>query len=85
MASYRTQFEDGSGMYLTKAMVASKMRQTEPPAGWRKHTPYHWSIDVAGKRLDFWPTKDGWIYDGVKYHGDVDDFIAAKEQANDRL
>jgi len=83
MARYRTQFADGRGIYLTKAMAALKLRNTEPPEGWRKHTPYHWSIDVAGKRLDFWPTKDKWMYEGELCWGDVDEFIKSKEQQND--
>lgn len=75
MARYRTQFADGGGIYLTNAMAAAKMRKTEPPEGWKKHTPYHWSIDINGERLDLWPTKDKFIFRGVTRVGDVDKFI----------
>jgi len=27
--------------------------------GWTKHTEYHWSRTVGGKRLDYWPTLSG--------------------------
>ena len=47
-----------------------------PVCGWKKHTQWHWSKDVLGKRLDFWPTKDKWQYEGRIYFGDVDKFIA---------
>lgn len=77
---YRTQLPDGGGIYLTKAMAAAKMRQTEPPEGWTKHTHYHWSRQLKGKRLDFWPSKDKWMYEGQIMCGDVDSFIAYHEQ-----
>jgi len=33
-------------------------------SNWKQHTPYHWGRTVKGKKLDFWPTKDKWMYDG---------------------
>ena len=74
---YTTQFPDGTGINLTKAMVAAKVRKITPSAEWIQHSPYHWARDVNGKRLDFWPSKDKWSYDGKIYSGDVDDFITA--------
>lgn len=82
MTRYRTQFPDGRGIYLTKAMAAAKMRHTEPPEVWRKHTAYHWSIDINGERLDFWPTKDKFMFRGKCGVGDVDEFIAKIKQEN---
>ena len=79
---YTTSFFDGSGMNLTKAMAASKVRQISAPAGWRQHTHYHWSREVNGKRLDFWPSKDKWAYEGKTYFGDVDDFIEHVSNTN---
>lgn len=81
MARYRTQFLDGGGIYLTQAMAALKMRNMEPPEGWTKHTAYHWSTMLNGNRLDFWPTKDKWMYLGKIGVGDVDKFI--KDKSND--
>lgn len=77
---YTTQFADGGGINLTKHMKAVKCRNMDAPAGWVRHTPYHWAREVNGKRLDFWPSKDKWMYEGKTYCGDVDDFIAAQSK-----
>lgn len=77
---YTTQFFDGTGINLTKAMSAAKVRNINPPEGWTKHTEYHWSTLLNGKRLDFWPSKDKWIYNEKIMFGDVDEFIKYKEQ-----
>ena len=42
---------------------------------WTKHTQYHWSRLVAGKRLDYWPSRKKWQYDGKVKRGDVVKFI----------
>ncbi len=76
---YTTQFADGTGINLTKHMRAVNARNTVAPPEWIQHSPYHWARELNGKRLDFWPTKDKWMYDGKTYRGDVDDFI---NQAN---
>jgi hypothetical protein len=76
---YTTQLPDGTGMNLTKRMAARKLRNTDTPSGWTKHTPFHWSRSVNGHRLDFWPTKDKWAYGGKTYFGDVDRFIEKEE------
>lgn len=36
---------------------------------WIKHTQYHWSITIKGKRLDFWPSTGRYRYHGDGYHG----------------
>lgn len=52
--------------------------------GWQKHTPYHWSRTVAGKRLDYWPSRNKYQYGGKVLHGDVQTFIKRMEQKHDR-
>lgn len=42
---------------------------------WHKLTKWHWRTDVAGKRLDFYPTKRKWQYAGEWHEGDVGAFI----------
>lgn len=47
---------------------------------WTKHTDYHWSRKVNGKRLDYWPSRSkfklaGWTYPKT---GDVMEFIASQ-------
>lgn len=49
------------------------------PTGWHKHTDYHWSRIVAGKKLDYWPSTRKWMYEGRVMHGDLDGFIRKRE------
>ncbi|MEG0922002.1 MAG: hypothetical protein RSD57_12405 [Comamonas sp.] len=49
--------------------------------GWTVHTDFHWSRIVAGKRLDYWPSRKKWQYEGRVARGDVSKFIAKKEPA----
>lgn len=42
---------------------------------WVKHTEFHWSITVAGKRLDFWPSRNKFQWNGKVMVGDVYGFI----------
>ena len=43
--------------------------------GWNLHTEWHWSRTLNGKRLDYWPSKNKFQYDGKIMCGDVDGFI----------
>lgn len=43
---------------------------------WHLYSPYHWSRTLNGKRLDYWPTKSKFQYDGKIVTGDVYDFIS---------
>lgn len=51
------------------------------PSGWTCHTPYHYSRELTGKRLDYWPSKKKWMYDGKVQTGNVDDFIQKRQRA----
>ncbi len=46
---------------------------------WTKHTEHHWSRNVAGKRLDYWPSRKKFQFDGRVQRGDVLAFIAKAE------
>lgn len=46
--------------------------------GWTKHTQYHWSRTVGGKRLDYWPSRKKWQYEGKVQRGAVQAFIRSK-------
>ena len=48
------------------------------PVGWIIHTPYHWSRQLADKRLDYWPSAHKWRYDGRVMTGNVLEFINAR-------
>ena len=45
---------------------------------WTKHTHHHWSRAVGGKRLDYWPSRKKWQYEGRVQRGDVQAFIRSK-------
>ena len=48
--------------------------------GWTKHTDYHWSRDLMGQRLNYWPSRKKYQLGGGKVmRGDVQKFIAQKQ------
>lgn len=47
---------------------------------WVRHTEWHWSRNVVGKRLDYWPSRKKFQFDGKVMRGDVLAFIAKKEK-----
>jgi hypothetical protein len=52
------------------------------PDGWNKHTQYHWSRMLNGKRLDYWPSRNKFQYDGRVMVGDVEGFIRKRTKTN---
>lgn len=57
-----------------------KHAQERDDGQWVKHTEYHWSREVAGKRLDYWPSRNKFMYDGRVQRGDVLEFIKERMQ-----
>ena len=49
--------------------------------GWNFHTEWHWSRTLNGKRLDYWPSKNKFQYDGKIMCGDVDGFIRKRQSS----
>lgn len=43
---------------------------------WTKHSEWHWSRSINGKRLDYWPSRKRYQFDGRVMRGDVRAFIA---------
>lgn len=68
------KFDSDRGTFLSKA-------QNEDDGGWVKHTEYHWARIVAGKRLDYWPSRSKYQYEGKVMRGDVMEFIRRQEAA----
>jgi hypothetical protein len=54
---------------------------TQDDGGWTVHTEFHWSRIVAGKKLDFWPSRKKFQYAGKVHRGDVYAFIKSKTQS----
>lgn len=50
------------------------------PTGWEIHTDYHWSRDLNGKRLDYWPSRNKFQYQGRVMTGDVIGFIKKRDK-----
>ena len=50
------------------------------PTGWNKHTEYHFSRQLNGKKIDYWPSRNRFQYDGRVMTGDVVGFIKKREQ-----
>lgn len=53
----------------------SILQKSMRPPQWFRHTPYHWSMMIGGKKLDYWPTKKKWQWQGEVRKGDIDSFI----------
>lgn len=51
------------------------------PDGWTKHTPYHWSRKLNGERLDYWPSRNKFMYQGKVRTGGVEGFIRNREKS----
>lgn len=47
-------------------------------ANWEIHTPYHWGRWVRSKKLDFWPSKDKWMYEGRVRVGGLDSWLKSR-------
>lgn len=68
----KAKFDADRARFLAQAQEAND-------GGWVKHTPYHWSRSVAGRRLDYWPSRKKWMFDGRVQRGDVQRFIREVE------
>lgn len=42
---------------------------------WMKHTDHHWSLELQGDRLDYWPSTQKFRWRGKSYQGGVEGFI----------
>lgn len=52
------------------------------PDGWTQHTEYHWSRKLNGKRLDYWPSRNKFMYQRRVMTGDVEGFIRNREKTS---
>lgn len=71
-AASKSKFDADRKRFLVDAVTSDDGR-------WLKHTEYHWSRDVAGKRLDYWPSRKKYQYNGHIRRGDVMKFISRAE------
>ena len=57
-------------------------RARESKLPWTKHTDYHWSMELQGARLDYWPTKNKFRWRNVMYYGGVEGFVKKRMNQN---
>ena len=50
--------------------------------GWTKHTPWHWSRELCGSRIDYWPSRNRFRWCGRTRIGDVAGFIRNAEASH---
>lgn len=48
--------------------------------GWTEHTPHHFSRDLLGHKLDWWPSSNKFMWKGKVMNGRVEDFIRKREK-----
>lgn len=72
----KAKFDADRAQFLAEA----KMPENND-GGWTEHTEYHWSRDLCGHRLDYWPSRKKYQYRGKVRRGDVNAFIRIKEAA----
>ena len=73
----------GDDFRALKAMKKEKREKNLANAdktGWTEHTEYHWSRQLNGKRLDYWPSRNKWQYNGSIMTGNVNKFISKREK-----
>lgn len=63
-ARAKEKFDTDRQRFLDDALAADD-------GGWTKHTPHHWSRIVAGERLDYWPSRKKYQFQGKVRRGDV--------------
>lgn len=67
-AHSKTKFDADRAAFLNQAKASDDGQ-------WTKHTEFHWSRVVAGKRLDYWPSRKKFQFDGRVMRGDVQKFM----------
>lgn len=70
--------------YLKELNKERKKRNLENASreDWHIHTEYHWSRTLNGKRLDYWPSRNKFQYDGKVMCGDVTGFIKKRSKSD---
>ncbi len=68
-------------VYMKELNNKRKQRNLEDASldGWHLHTEWHWSRTLNGKHLDYWPSRNKFMYEGKVMRGDVDGFIRKRE------
>ena len=60
----KEKFDHDRAMFMEHA-------KAQDDGGWTKHTPHHWSRNLAGHKLNYWPSRNKFQYRGKVRRGDV--------------
>ena len=71
-AHSKSKFDADRATFLAQA-------ESLDDGGWTKHTMYHWSRLLNGKRLDYWPSRKKWQCNGKVQLGNVQAFMATQK------
>lgn len=63
---------------------AARREKFQGGPGWTKHHETHWSYNLLGERLDYWPGPMRFRWRGKTMNGDVVGFIEKREKGLDR-
>ena len=74
---FKEKFDSDRNRFMADAIA-------KDDGGWNKHTEYHWSRTVAGRRLDYWPSRKKWQYQGRVMRGNVLAFIKKQEPTHEQ-
>ena len=69
---------DGEAMKEARRERGLRNLSAADPTGWTIHTEHHWSRTLNGKRLDYWPSRNKFQWQGKVMTGDVLTFIAKR-------
>ena len=64
----KAKFDEDRARFLDDA-------KSNDDGGWTKHTEFHWSRQVSGSRLDYWPSRKKFQYKNRVRRGDVMRFV----------
>lgn len=64
----KDKFAADKSMFLKNA-------KSDDDGGWAKHSEFHWSRQLSGYRLDYWPSRKKFQYRGKVRRGDIYQFI----------
>lgn len=87
---FRDLKEIGRLMRANQNLDAIDLFNNDP--AWKRHTYWHWSRTVCGHRMDYWPSRGRWIWNGrrgkstpyaviemiLKAEGEIDIYKAEK-------
>lgn len=67
--------QHSKGKFDNDRKLFLKQAEETSDGNWTIHTEYHWSRTLNGKRLDYWPSRKKFQYEGHVMRGNVQHFM----------